>query len=120
MEKKILIVDDNRDILELLKLILEMEGYNVSCLDDGSQLEDTIISYRPDLILLDIMLGPIDGRDLCRNLKGDPVTNQIPIIMISASHGTLSLAEKQCSADAFIPKPFEIDTLVSNVSQLVA
>jgi DNA-binding response OmpR family regulator len=120
MEKKILIVDDNRDILELLKLILEMEGYNVSCLDDGSQLEDTIISYHPDLILLDIMLGPIDGRDLCRNLKGDPVTNQIPIIMISASHGTLSLAEKQCSADAFIPKPFEIDTLVSNVSQLVA
>jgi DNA-binding response OmpR family regulator len=120
MAKKVLIVDDNHDILELLKLILEMEGYGVSCLDDGSHLENAIGSYQPNLILMDIMLGPLDGRDLCQNVKGNPKTNQIPIIMISASHGTLSLAEKQCSAEAFLPKPFDIDKLTATVGRFIA
>lgn len=115
-----LIVDDNHDILEVLQIILEMEGYTVSCLDNGCEVEDAIGSYRPNLILLDIMLGSLDGRDVCKNLKNNPKTNNIPIIMISASHGISSLEEKTCKADAFIPKPFEIDHLVANVSRLIA
>jgi CheY-like chemotaxis protein len=120
MSKKVLVVDDNPDILDVIQLILESEGYGVSCLKDGTQLVDAIVSYRPNLILLDIMLGEFDGRDLCRSLKENPETNHIPIIMISASHGLLSLEEKNCNAEAFIGKPFEIDDLIANVDRLAS
>lgn len=120
MEKKVLIVDDNQDILDLLQIILETEGYNVNCLDDGSHLNNAIESYQPNLILMDIMLGHLDGRDLCKILKSNPETKQIPIIMISASHRILPLQELGCYAEAFMPKPFELDDLVANVGRLTA
>lgn len=119
MEKSVLIVDDNDDILEVLQIILEIEGHKVHCLADAKQLNNAVRSFRPDLILLDIMLGEEDGRDLCKNLKSHVETSHIPIIMISASHGMLSLEEKKCSAEAFIPKPFEIDDLLANVKRVV-
>jgi DNA-binding response OmpR family regulator len=120
MEKNVLIVDDNRDILDLLQIILEMEGYRVSCLDDGSCLTDAILSDVPNLILLDIMLGPLDGRDLCEALNRNPQTSQIPIIMISASHENLTSGGKVCRPDAFISKPFDIDYLTATVARHVS
>jgi DNA-binding response OmpR family regulator len=120
MEKKVLIVDDNRDILDLLQIILETEGYDVNCLDNGSYLDVTVESYQPNLILMDIMLGHLDGRDLCRSLKSNPDTREIPIIMISASHRILPLQDMDCHAEAFMPKPFELDDLVASVERLTA
>jgi DNA-binding response OmpR family regulator len=120
MEKKVLIVDDNRDILDLLQIILETEGYNVNCLENGNHLSTAIESYQPNLILMDIMLGHLDGRDLCKNLKSNPETKKIPIIMISASHRILPLQDMGCIAEAFIPKPFELDDLVASVGRLTA
>jgi DNA-binding response OmpR family regulator len=120
MEKRVLIVDDNRDILDLLQIILETEGYNVNCLENGNHLSTAIESYQPNLILMDIMLGHLDGRDLCKNLKSNPETKKIPIIMISASHRILPLQDMGCIAEAFIPKPFELDDLVASVGRLTA
>lgn len=113
--RRILAVDDNEDILEILKLILEGYDYEVATLANGHLLADQIKDYRPDLILLDIMLGDMDGRELCKMLKSNVETQDIPIIMISASHG-LSERFKPCDApDDFLAKPFDISELLDKV-----
>jgi DNA-binding response OmpR family regulator len=84
--RRILAVDDDHDILEVLQFILEDSGYKVDTLSDGSHLMDTIRDKHPDLILLDIMLGNMDGRELCKEVKRQAATHNIPVIMISASH----------------------------------
>jgi DNA-binding response OmpR family regulator len=115
MMQRILAVDDNEDILEIIKLILEDYDYEVDTLADGNLLFDQIKEYKPDLILLDIMLGNMDGRELCKILKSNIETHDIPVIMISASH-TLSERFMPCDApNDFLAKPFDISELLNKV-----
>lgn len=108
-------MDDNEDILEVLQLILEDSGYEVETLSDGLLLFDKIRAHRPDLILLDIMLGNMDGRELCKIVKSKKETNNIPVILISASHN-LSDRFKPCDApNDFLAKPFDINELLDKV-----
>lgn len=118
--KKILIVDDNYDILELIKLILDMEGYDTFGITDADDLFKIINKFEPDLILMDIMLGKLDGRDLCNTIKSTSTTSQIPVVMISASHDLRSLVQRDCKAEGFISKPFDVSFLVNKVGSLVA
>jgi DNA-binding response OmpR family regulator len=120
MEKKVLIVDNKHFVLGFLQTILETERYLVFCLDDGKYLGDTILLYGPHVIILDIMLGSIDGRDLCEDLNRNPQTSQIPIIMISAFSESLARGNKVCMASAVISKPFDIDYLKATVLRLIA
>ena len=115
--KKILVVDDNREILSVMNMILEMEGYQVKLCDDGNQIPQVVFEFDPNLILLDIMLDGIDGRELCKGLKSSKETKHIPIIMISASHSLIASSEHDCQAEDFIAKPFEITELVSKVEK---
>src|ERR1700741_5469105 len=85
--RKIIVVDDNEDILEIIKLILEGYDYEVVTLADGGLLFDSIREFKPDLILLDIMLGNMDGRELCKAMRENDETKDIPVIFVSASHG---------------------------------
>lgn len=113
--QRILAVDDNEDILEIIKLILEGYDYDVMTLADGNLLIDQIKEYKPDLILLDIMLGNMDGRELCKIVKSNKETHDIPIILVSASHG-LSERFKPCDApNDFLAKPFDITELLDKV-----
>jgi DNA-binding response OmpR family regulator len=114
--KKVLVVDDDNDILDVIRIILEDEGYEVSTLDNGREVVNEVSNNTPDLILLDVMLCGIDGRDICMKLKTDPRFSRLPIIMISASHNLEGFLEKEGSADGFISKPFEIDYLVAVVN----
>lgn len=114
---RILAVDDDRDILDVIQLILEDSGYEVDTLSDGRHLQEAITRHTPDLILLDIMLGNVDGRDLCRNVKAHLETNGIPVIMISASHTINDVLKQDCAPDDFIAKPFDIEILLSKVKQ---
>jgi DNA-binding response OmpR family regulator len=98
--KKILVVDDNQEILELIELILRLEGYQVSGLMDASHFNQRITEFKPDLILLDVMLGALDGRDLCNLLKADQLTLRYP--------------------NDFIAKPFDISNLINKVSAQLA
>lgn len=82
-------------------MILEIEGYHVLGLNNGQAVVDTVHQTKPDIVLLDVQLGDSDGRDICRELKGKPATQEIPVIIISANHGWASLREKQCDADGF-------------------
>ena len=114
--KKILVLDDNQDILELITLLLELEGYQVIGLNNGHGLAATISQCRPDVVIMDVMLGDLDGRDLCAGMKGDLLTSAIPIIMISASHDLqISLMAKACRPNDFLAKPFDIGCLIEKV-----
>ncbi|GAA4335101.1 hypothetical protein GCM10023149_42860 [Mucilaginibacter gynuensis] len=118
--RRILAVDDNNDILEVLQFILEDSGYKVDTLSDGHHLFDKISENQPDLILLDIMLGNMDGRELCREVKSKFETNNIPVILISASHDLAGTLSQKGSPDAFISKPFDINVLLNTVRHHLA
>ena len=111
--RRIIVVDDNEDILEVIKLILEGYDYEVLTLNDGNLLIGQIQDYQPDLILLDIMLGNMDGRDLCKVLRSNKDTCEIPIILVSASH---NLSDHSTDAHVdFLAKPFDITELMAKV-----
>jgi DNA-binding response OmpR family regulator len=114
--KKVLVVDDDNDILDVIQIILEDEGYEVSTLNNAREIIKEMSSNRPDLILLDVMLCGMDGRDVCKNMKTNPAFKMIPIIMISASHNLKGFLEQKDSADGFISKPFDIDNLIGVVN----
>src|SRR3569623_933902 len=110
--RRIIVVDDNEDILEIIKLILEGYDYEVVTLADGSLLFDNIRQFKPDLILLDIMLGNVDGRELCKAMRENDETKEIPVIFVSASH---SLSERFMAMGSnvdFLAKPFDINEMI--------
>lgn len=118
---RILVVDDDKDILEVLQFILEDSGYEVDILSDGKYLFEKIKANTPNLILLDIMLGAFDGRELCKDIKRNIETHNIPVVLISASHNIAELVNPQEAPNAFIAKPFDIDELLEIVKiQLAA
>jgi DNA-binding response OmpR family regulator len=120
VSKKILIVDDDPYIREIIMMILKLEGYNVAELDNGEAVVKTVHEIRPDVILLDIQLGDIDGRDICRELKDHTATQDIPVIIISGNQSWQALLGNECNADGFLTKPFEMKELVDNIRQFAA
>jgi CheY-like chemotaxis protein len=110
--RRLLVVDDEPDILEFLQIILEDEGYAVTTSDKGEYLEQLHNGGLPDLILLDVLLSGKDGRDIVKYLKQEPTTKHIPVIMLSAHPGARQTA-LQAGADDFLEKPFDIDTLLT-------
>jgi DNA-binding response OmpR family regulator len=118
--RRILAVDDDKDILDILQYILEDSGYEVETLSDGHFLFEKIKANTPDLILLDIMLGNMDGRDLCKAVKAKDETHDIPVILISASHNVAGSMNQKGAPNAFIAKPFDIDDLLSAIKGQLA
>ena len=116
MQKKILAVDDDVDILEMLKILLNMFGYDVQATLRGQEVFDRITQVRPDLILMDVTLSGIDGRDISRKLKENKDTSNIPIILISALPGS-KIEMMDCGADDFLNKPFDITSLQNKIKQ---
>ena len=113
--RRILAVDDDKDILEVLQFILEDSGYEVDTLSDGHNLIDIVRNKMPDLILLDIMLGNMDGRELCKAVKKESSTHNIPVILISASHNISSSMNNEGAPNDFIAKPFDINNLLGKI-----
>jgi DNA-binding response OmpR family regulator len=112
---KILIVDDNEAILHMIGFILEDEGFQVDLMADGISIFEHIYEFKPDLIILDVMLGDLDGRDICNHIKNTKSTFHIPVIMISATHNLAEFAQKNCRPDDFLEKPFDIINLIRKV-----
>jgi DNA-binding response OmpR family regulator len=111
---KVLVVDDDSDILEVLTLILSMNGIQVEAISQGAQVYDNVFVNRPNVILLDVNLGSHDGRTICNDLKSQVETKSIPVIMFSANHNIRQSAMDN-KADDFLEKPFDIDQLISRV-----
>jgi len=108
--KKVLIIDDDTSILEALKVAVEMQGYQVFTISNGEEAENKIFDIEPDLILLDVLLSGLDGRDIAYKIKNTVETKDIPIIMLSASPQT-DRSSRDFGADDFIAKPFELKEL---------
>ena len=122
MEKKsqkILIVDDEPDILLFLREILEDEGYDVETSADGALIENLQAHDLPDLILLDMLLSGRDGRELARYLKAHRETSEIPVIMISA-HPTARESALAAGANFFLAKPFDLAYLLDMIEEIIA
>jgi len=112
----ILVVDDERDILELVRYNLEKEGYRVSAVATGEDALSHARTRTPDLIVLDLMLPGVDGLEVCRNLKNDPKTMSVPIVMLTAK-GTEAdvVAGLELGASDYVTKPFSPRVLTARV-----
>jgi CheY-like chemotaxis protein len=115
---KILVVDDDPDLAAICSLILENEGYETTVANNGVEAYDKLSATRVDAILLDVMMPVMDGLTVCRMVKSDPRTEQLPVIVMSASQSLRDQA-RVAKADAVIPKPFNIDDLVLAVNSAV-
>jgi len=107
---KILICDDDQDNLDVLQILLEMEGYIVVKENQSSKLIGTINSEQPDLLLLDIWMPEICGDEIIKIIKSDSTLNGLPIIAFSASHNIEILAKK-AGANQYISKPYDINEI---------
>ena len=116
--KKILVVDDEPDILEFLQVILQEEGFSVLTTDKGEYVEMLHNGGLPDLILLDMLLSGKDGREIARHLRQQEETKHIPIIMFSA-HPSAEETARQAGATDFLAKPFEIDDLLTMIAKYI-
>jgi len=118
--KHILIVEDEKDIRDLLKFNLTKDGYRVSAAATGEEGLKLARSSRPDLILLDLMLPGIDGREVCRDLKREAQTGDIPIIMVTAKEKESDIvAGLELGADDYITKPFGMEELKARVRKVL-
>jgi two-component system, OmpR family, alkaline phosphatase synthesis response regulator PhoP len=117
--KKILIVEDERDILELVKLYLEKEGFRTVTAVTGAEALKCAKQDKPDLILLDLMLPEIDGLEVCKRLRSSPDTAMLPIIMLTAkAEESDTVIGLELGADDYVTKPFSPKTLVARVKAL--
>ncbi|HUS03604.1 MAG TPA: response regulator [Chitinophagaceae bacterium] len=113
--KRILVVDDDIDILTVVQLVLESNGFEVIAISDWKQIYPQIDAFKPNLILLDVSLGTQDGRNICKQLKSSNETRHISVILFSANHN-VEKSVSECLADSFISKPFDINNLIEGIN----
>lgn len=113
---KILVVDDEVEIRDLILAILEDEGYEVAAATSGEGALRLLPSVRPDLILMDIMMPQMDGREALRRIRAEPEFARLPVVLMSAA---FSRDQAGTTAEAFLPKPFDIDRLLETIATLL-
>ncbi|MBV9864873.1 MAG: response regulator [Abitibacteriaceae bacterium] len=120
MPRKILVVDDERDIVRLEQTGLRSEGYEVVTASTGREALEKVFFEKPDLILLDVMLPEIDGFEVLKKLRENPETATIPVIMLTARSEEADVAKGwKGGADLYITKPFELDELMETVQRIL-
>ena len=119
MQKRILVIDNDQDILEAVDAALSMENYSVETSPIVEDIFQLIHDKNPDLILIDYLLFGINGGELCHMIKSEPSTSHLPVIIFSAYPKVIqSLGTYQC--DAFISKPFDLDDFVAVIKECLA
>lgn len=117
MQYKILIVDDDENICELLRLYLEKDGFDTVVAGDGEQAVEYAAKYSPDLILLDIMLPKLDGWQVCREIRK---TSETPIIMLTAKGETFDkILGLELGADDYVSKPFDTKEVIARIKAVL-
>jgi len=117
---KVLIVDDEPDIVETLSFMLQARNFDVVTASDGFEALSKVKSERPDLVLLDIMMPGMDGYDVCVKLKTDKETKNIPVVMLTArGENEAVIRAHKAGANDYIVKPFSLPTLVSKLNKLL-
>jgi DNA-binding response OmpR family regulator len=120
MPKEILIVDDEPDVVVPIQFLMEQKGYRVMIAERGEYALDLIYQYKPDLVILDIMLPGIDGYEVCEIIRLDPNFRDVKIIFLTARDREVDIAKGlSLGADAYITKPFLNTELVTKVGELL-
>jgi DNA-binding response OmpR family regulator len=115
MNKRIVVLEDEKAILDLIEIALEEEGYDVIAINHHEPME-YFIDFAPQIILLDVRLSNGYGNILCENLKANPITSMIPVILVSGANNLVKIAN-ECKADGYLSKPFSVDELLTCVKQ---
>jgi two-component system alkaline phosphatase synthesis response regulator PhoP len=119
-KERILVVDDEEDILELVRYNLSKEGYQVRCVGSGEEALQVARDDRPDLIVLDLMLPGIDGLDVCKALKSDSRTSGIPVIMVTAKGEDADVVTGlELGAEDYVTKPFSPRILSARIKSAI-
>ncbi|MCP3875808.1 MAG: response regulator transcription factor [Desulfobacteraceae bacterium] len=121
MKKRILIVDDEPNIVVPLEFLMKQNNYDVQSADTGEKALDLIATWEPDLILLDIMLPGMDGYEVCQKIRQEKEFSNIRIIFLSAMARSIDIAKGMgLAADDYITKPFATDYVVKTIKELLA
>lgn len=115
--KKVLIVDDEPEVVELISIVLDRDDLQLLEAYDGDEALEIVRAERPDLMLTDLMMPGLDGTELCRRVKADPASSAMMIVTMSARR---ELYAEDCGADEFIRKPFDITDVVATVDRLLS
>lgn len=114
MPKKILVVDDEKDVLDLVQLIMEQEGYEVVTARNGDEALQRAAADKPDLMVLDVMMPDMDGFQVLKKLKEDDATADIPVVMLTAKDQDADVAKGwRIGADLYLKKPFVREQLTA-------
>ena len=120
MSRKILIADDEPNILISLEFLMKREGYAVTVARDGQEALDAVARERPDLVLLDVMMPKKTGFDVCQALRADEANRDVRIVMLTAKGRDTDVAKGTAlGADAYMTKPFSTKELVAKVRELL-
>jgi twitching motility two-component system response regulator PilG len=120
-KKKILIVEDEESLLKLESILLISKGFEVKGVANGRAALEAVAEDKPDLVLLDIMLPEIDGFEVCRQLKSDPATRHIPVIMLTAKKSREDMVRgEKVGADWYITKPFKSAMVIETIQRFLA
>jgi len=120
MAKRVLIADDEPNIVTSLEFLMEQAGMEVQVARDGQEAIDMAESFRPDLILLDVMMPVLNGYEVCQRLKSDPKLRHVRVLILSAKGRDVEVAKgRELGADGYITKPFSTRELVSKVRALL-
>jgi two-component system, OmpR family, response regulator VicR len=115
-DRKILLVDDNRDLLQIIQIILKGQGFDTVLASSIEEAEIKIKIHNPALILMDVFLSDQDGREYCNHLKSEDLTRNIRVILMSGSELNMNMMSR-IHADDFMEKPFDYNDLVSRVER---
>lgn len=119
--KKILIVDDEPNIVISLEFLMQQSGYEVAIARNGEEALEKIASFEPDLVLLDIMLPLLNGFEVCQRIRENPQWNRTKVIMLSAKGREIDVSKGiALGADAYVTKPFSTKDLIAQVQRLLA
>lgn len=120
MKENILIVEDEKDIAEMIRYNLEKEGYKVSVASKGSMALELLEENSPDLVILDIMLPDIDGFEVCRKMRSEPATSAVPVIFLSAKSQEMDkVVGLELGADDYMTKPFSPRELIARIKAVL-
>ena len=118
---RVLVIDDEPHIVKVIRKQLEIAGFEVSAAGDGSEGLAAVRAWRPDLVILDILLPGMDGYAVCEALKRDPALRQIPVLMLTAKALPAEQVEGfRRGADGYLTKPFQLEELLGEIRRLLA
>lgn len=119
-KKKIMVVEDEESLLKLESILLTSRGYQVCSLRNGKDALECIDKEMPDLVLLDVMLPGVDGFEVCHQIKSNPLTSHIPVVILTAKKNIEDLAKgKEVKADRYIVKPFKSAMVIETIGSFL-